>query len=455
MALEAALLPTQNLLSNEARVLKHLMVHHGIKSDDEKSWIALCSKGADGSFKTHHYRLNEITTDVIKNFLDGNMYFSQNTFYIPWRKVENLRDLLTLYVDIDCYTMGFTPEVVANLIINEFSKNKFPMPNRITFSGQGLVPVWDIVPVPHFALPLWQTIIHHLVNIFKPYGADLHATDAARVFRGDGSTNLKNGQEVRVMYIHEERKTLDWWRDTYLPELPKDWRKQKKKGRPKKTVQVFNSYSLHYARLMDLLTLVELRKGKMAGTRELACFLYRYWQCDFTKDPELALKNTLEFNKSLKPRLSEAEVKEATKSAETMFNKKQDPEAREKARNTVTKIDNGLEIKYPDAGYNYRTSRLIKLFNITAEEQAHMCTLISKEEKQRRNTLKKREERGSLTREEYLEQQSDKTEDKLWELQKAMERHPKAKQKEIAEMLGISVPYVKKLVKKLKEQKEI
>ncbi|NIK80549.1 hypothetical protein FHS15_005739, partial [Paenibacillus castaneae] len=193
------------------RALQHIQAHHAYKKDNERGWIAICKKlvepdiGADlrpRFFKTRHHLLNKITEDVIAEHMDGNLYMSQNTFWIPHRKVDNIRQLRALYVDLDCYNMGIEPKQASAMLKPLIKQGAFPMPNRITFSGQGLVLTWDIEPAAYRELPLWQTLIHYLVNVLKPYGSDVHATDAARVFRVDGSTNYKNDSQVQVEYVH-------------------------------------------------------------------------------------------------------------------------------------------------------------------------------------------------------------------------------------------------------------
>ncbi|WP_242651348.1 hypothetical protein [Clostridium tetani] len=68
-------------------------------------------------------------------------------------------------------------------------------------------------------------------------------------------------------------------------------------------------YNLHYARLRDLVKLMELRCGmcrmedgslKPTGSREFMCFLYRYWSSCYEGDTENALNSTLDFNKQFK-----------------------------------------------------------------------------------------------------------------------------------------------------------
>lgn len=425
----------------EFKALNHIKIHHQHKVDAEKGFIALLQKDNMG-FKQYHYKLSEITEEVIQKFLSGNFYFSQNTFWIPKRNVENIRQLRSLYVDIDCYNLKLTPEEVVYKLHLDF-EGKFPTPNRIILSGRGVVPIWDIEPAPYMALPLWQIIIHYLVETLMPVGADPVATDAARIFRVAGSTNFKNGKEVEVLYIHEERKTLDFWRDTYLPQLNeyKEKKKQKKKtGRPKKIVSLYNAYSLHFARFNDLRRLVELRNGYMPKMRELTLFLYRYWSMDITKDEGQALQNALELNKRFWKPLSEKEVIKSTVSAEKMFHKKLDETAREEARKKG----------FPDAGYNYKNSSLIELLKITSEEQKELTTIIGREEKQRRDTLKKREIRGSVSREEYDQERKESKEHLLDMLRRHMEKNPKVKRKDLAELLGVSVYWIDKLKKELK-----
>ncbi|BDR82459.1 hypothetical protein N072000002_p10180 (plasmid) [Clostridium tetani] len=72
-------------------------------------------------------------------------------------------------------------------------------------------------------------------------------------------------------------------------------------------------YSLHYARLRDLVKLMELREGmcrmeddslKATGQREFMCFLYRYWSSCYEWDIENALKSALDFNKQFREPLN-------------------------------------------------------------------------------------------------------------------------------------------------------
>jgi hypothetical protein len=417
----------------------HAWFHH----KEADGWVTIAQKTEEG-FKQHHYRPQDLA-EILSEMLGEDVYFSQNTFYKPQRRIENIRQLRCLYVDLDCYLLNYNPEWVIGKLDLEFFRDKLPEPNLIIFSGRGLVLVWLIDPAPFKALPLWQAIQNYFVKQLKEVGGDTKAVDPARIFRIAGSTNSRNGEQVTVQYRHEFRYSLRDIQQEYLPQL--DPTKPKRKGRPSKLVHLHNIYRLHYARLQDLMKLVELRNYDVRGYRETICFLYRYWSCCILSDPEEALRHTLEVNSEFVDPLPEREVIRATRSAEKSWKAKNDKKANEVA------IAKG----YPGAGYNIKNSKIINWLDITVEEQKHLKTIIDGTEKRRRkrgrDKLRKREERGSVSREEYLEQQKDKTEDKLFLLQKAMGKYPDATQKELAEKLAVSYRHVKRLIKQLREDR--
>lgn len=127
-------------------------------------------------------------------------------------------------------------------------------------------------------------------------------------------------------------------------------------------------------------------------------------------------------NKFLKP-LTEGEVVNATKSSEKGW------------ENWLDNIDNegNLKNRINKTGYNYRNKTLINLLSISAEEQKQLKTIISTEEKYRRNNIKrykrKRDENG-LTKKQFERQ-------KLISKVKNM-RSDGNTQTQIANKLGIS-----------------
>ncbi|USK62513.1 hypothetical protein [Peribacillus asahii] len=259
-----------------------------------------------------------------------------------------------------------------------------------------------------------------------------------------GSVNSKNDKEVVVQYRHDYRYVLRDLQSEYLPELASvQPYKPKKAGRKSKIVHLHNVRSLHYARLLDLVKIAEMRNYDLRGNRELICFLYRYWSCCLTDDLDDSLTQMLEFNSAFKEPLRKNEVIKATKSAEKAWRAKSDVKANEEA----------MAKGYPGAGYNLKNKTIIKWLDVTPEEQQHLKTIIDDNEKRRRkrnrDKLAFREKNRSVSREEYLDQQKEKTEDKLWQLKEAMQRHSKGSNVKIAEVLAVSEGYVRKLRKHL------
>lgn len=352
----------------EEEAAYHAWFHHA----DSDGWITLAKKTPNG-FKQYHYRPQELAVELTK-WLGEDVYFSQNTFYKPFRRIENIRQLRALYVDVDCYLLNYDPAWVLGKLELENFRESLPEPNLVIFSGQGLVLIWLIDPVPYKALPLWQSVQNYFVNQLKSLGGDAKAVDAARIFRIAGSVNGKNGQAVTVQYRHDYRYDLREIQEEYLPELTP---KKKKKGRKPKVLHLHNIYRLHVTRLKDLTTLLMLRNGNVDSYRELFCFLYRYWSCCVLEDPEEALKHTLELNEEFTNPLPEREVIKATKSAEKAWKEKNDLHANAAA----------IKMGYPGAGYNLKNTKIIDWLDITDEEQTHLETIIGAPEKRTRKGL--------------------------------------------------------------------
>ena len=133
------------------------------------------------------------------------------------------------------------------------------------------------------------------------------------------------------------------------------------------------------------------------------------------------------------------ELTRATKSAENAWKAKNNQQANEEARKKG----------YPGAGYNLTNQTIIQWLDITPEEQIHLKTIIDSEEKRRRKRERDknafRKKKGAISREVYLEQQTDKTEDMLWQLKTAIERHPRLSNVKLAKLLGVSESYIRKL----------
>ena len=336
--------------------IRYINCIHG----ESEGWITK-AKISDKGYKQWHYKHIQL---VGLKFDEDNEYITLNTFYKTYRRIECLKELNALFIDLDTYKTGFTKEqILMNLNENYFGKN-IPIPNLIIDSGRGLYLIWLIKKVPSMALPLWKAIEEYFYKILKEFGADRQALDATRILRIPGSFNSKTHTEVKIIdnydYLYELREI----QNEYMPELSE--KAPKRRGRPKKVSFIYRERSLYYTRLQDLIKLCELREYHLKGHREFILFLYRYYLCYFTEDTEKSLNDTIELNNMFKQPLREQEVIRATKSAEKVYLSK-------------------------NKDYKYKNETLINLLQISDDEQREMKTIISKEEYKRRKQIRDRE----------------------------------------------------------------
>ena len=225
-------------------------------------------------YKQWHYKYKEL---ILQDLKSENVYISLNTFYSTYRRLEFLKELNCLFIDLDYYKTGFNKEqILMDLEENYFNKS-IPTPNRIIDSGRGLYLIWKIETVPSQALPLWKAIEEYLYKVLKTFGADRQALDPTRVLRVVGSVNSKSKSEVKVLDEYNYIYTLREIQSEFLPDLEE--RKAKTKGRKKKVRYIHDERNLYLASIHDITKLCELRDYDLKGHRELILLLYRYYLC--------------------------------------------------------------------------------------------------------------------------------------------------------------------------------
>ena len=414
---------------------QQLLFHHN--PQNTSGWITLAKKDPDTKrFRQYHYQPEELAS-ALTDWMGEDVYYSQNTFYKPQRRIDNIRQLRSLYVDLDVYNLGLTPEWVLGKLEFEYFGQSIPEPNMIVFSGRGLVLIWNIEPIPYKAMPLWRAVETFFVEQLKEVGADTKATDPARIFRLAGTVNSKNRTIVKTEYRHDYRYDIHQLQFDYLPELSQKKLAAKKKGRNTKVVRMFNTYTLHLSRARDIAKLVELRQGAVDGFRETILFLYRYWTCCFTDDPDRALDDTLSLNSEFLRPLPEREVINATKSAQKAWEAKSDVKANEIAKS----------LGYPGAGYNMPNSKIIEWLDISPEEQVHLSSIIGAVEKRRRNRLQKEKWRrlqGMRPMEEYNQERKQQVLSQAEQLKILINENPSWTNKQLAEAMNTTVRSVQR-----------
>ncbi|TDY38977.1 Homeodomain-like domain-containing protein [Alicyclobacillus sacchari] len=434
-------------------MMDYISVLHG----DNKGWIALAKKTPN--WKQRHYRYADICEELIDVDLDS--YMTVNTFNRPKRNEESAFELNAFYVDLDVYKTDVLPAYAIYSIKEDLIRyGEIPAPTFWIDSGNGLYLVWKIETVPgqsQKALTLYRKIQEYLVDLLAEYGADEACKDASRVLRIPGTRNSKTGRMAQIIeynpdavytmrqFIDEylpQRYHDDWFRDQY-PEFPSKKKKPVKRKRTKAfaepssitRLKTKNTYTLHKGRIDDLLTLCNIRGWNMTGHRELTLFLLRYWT-SIVENDEKATEFILEVNRKFTEPLPEHEVLQATKSAD---------KASQAFLSDEMVEYQGKQMRH-GYGYNYKNESLIRIFEITPEEQKHLSVIVGTEVKYSRNNARRRDERRNANGLTSREQQRQ---DMIQQVASLLSEG--LKQKEIAERLGITSARVSQIKKKLNE----
>lgn len=425
---------------------QHLQAQH----HDSDGYITLFQKFKDNTVFQWNYTPQELLEELHKWVGQNDVYFSQNTFFIPKRITSYVRQLRAFYADLDFYNKSLSREEVLEGVQDLIQKGEIPQYNLIINSGRGVVLIWFIKHAPKQLMSFWATIQTYLNQKLEKYGADSNAMDIARVFRLSGSYNSKSGKMVTFSVVSDNIHTMSEIHKKHLPEL--ELKPKPKKGRKNKVQHIYNLYSLNLTRREDLVKLLQIRefdinknshKHENKGCRETFFFLYRYWSMFFIPNTEDIIGEMKSLNELLKEPLEEEELIYATKSAEKAYQDRLDDKKNEIARS----------LGYPAAGYNYSNIKLIKNLQITEAEQRYLDTIICKKIKQERNTKNKndkRRENGVKPRDEYKQQCSEQSEETLMKIKELFDQGLKGKQ--IAQQLGLSEKWVSKKKQELKQQ---
>jgi hypothetical protein len=105
--------------------------------------------------KTHSYSYTNLK-DVIEQY-EGqpDIYISDNTFYLPFRRTNYIRHLRALYIDLDILKdTTYTIDEAYKEIMRLSDSDEIPLPFLVVCSGRGLHLYWIINNAPKQAIPL-------------------------------------------------------------------------------------------------------------------------------------------------------------------------------------------------------------------------------------------------------------------------------------------------------------
>ncbi len=360
-----------------------------IDDADGRGFIVWAEKNKKGIWKQRGYNWADLFQHVRKVAPDGkkNLYLSLQTFCAPFRRAETLFRLNAIGYDIDFHQGILTTNAILNafhsLEIAVFNENILPPPSMAILTGRGVQLLYLLEALPKQGLPLWKMVGEAMAMRIRTGLSeattvsmgelDANYSDTTRVLRLPGTYNTESRTYSEIINSANSslaRYRLDALRDAYLPELipqPKD-NSPPKRPQNSKVINLYNTYSLHMARLEDIVMLRDIRKTANIpeDCRRRMVFLYRYWSC-FCVGSQTALEAALAFNQEFLHPLSESVVSQDTKSAEKAYAK---------------------WLTDRKKGYNYRNTTLINLLQITLDEQRKLKTIIGVEIKKERQRAK-------------------------------------------------------------------
>lgn len=401
-----------------AAAIKQIHRWHG----DSDGYVSLFRKFPNGATRQYSYKASELSAHVAEWCPEGaeDVYMSVNTFFRPQRTTDNLRQLKRIFVDIDCHTVGYTPEQTVMRLKSDYFSKEIPVPNEIVYSGRGICIVYHIDPVPYkLAFKRWKWVESSFVSKLKELGADENCQDACRVLRLAGTNNSKNGKTVEIEVLHGDSYDLEEIMHEYtITHEFKPKQKQEKRKYTKSSCK-HKKFTLQRARCSDIKTLVQLRHGQCTGMREYLLYNYRYNMSFFA--PGQALQKTLELNSMFSEPLPHREVISATK-------------------NVYTAYQQSMVDKKPV--YRLKNETFISRVAMTDGEMKHMKTFISKEEAEHRKQQRRQGKRSWSAYLAYLQERKQNAAKKLYQF---FCSNPKATNKEAAVFMGKSISTIKRL----------
>lgn len=372
-----------------------------------------------------------------------DLYLSLNAFEYGSRTTNQLKQIRNIGVDIDCYKLNISVADALEEIKRLIFEGKIPNPNLIIYSGRGIQLIYSISggSSPKMAF-ITQYITTQFIGLLEHLGADTSGTDVTRVFRLPYSINSKNNEQVKVDIWNRLEYHLE---ELYSYCTPLESRRKLSKQRKGTLVTLPSKrglktlYSLNTARKNDLESLVTLRHGEIEK-RNVLTYIYSYTVALLLKNKE----QTIAFSYQLNDRFTDPQKKnEVNRTAGNAYDDAMKFFDEFVKRGCKMWYKHGDGIKRP-----MKNPTVIEELEITEAEMKQLGTIITAEVKYSRKVAKRREQ-GVKPREEYDKQRNEQKEDKLWQLEQVMKRHPEWTNKQLVDHLGWSLRTVQYYKKKI------
>lgn len=358
-------------------------------------------------------------------------WISQATFTKRDRRAVNVRDIGLFFVDLDTYKTehlkGFSPEQQAEKLCTFCRAEGLPEPSIVLFSGRGLQAKWLLTsPQSRLKIPVWNEAQKALVLLLEAFAADANSRDVSRVLRLDRTVNTKSGLICRVVHVtggnekclaryefselseilikrgDELRETIRRTGREYVGGKRADGRLitleplSKLPGNPQAVRQW---QDLAWKRLNDIRTIWAVRGGVREGFREVTLF----WQLNFLMLAQPVKIQSLYHEAAALAREISPDAFYRKSDLSTLYRKAQE-------------YQSGAQVvfqgrRYPTF-YTPQNNTLLEIFRVTMDEERHLTTIISRQEKYRRNNERREAKRRDSGARKY-----EKRTDKPWVLE--------------------------------------
>ena len=363
--------------------------------------------------KQTRHNINDLETVLSQYKGMSGITATANRFNGRSRKGEDLICSIMFYCDADIYKIEskkhLTKEQVIAEILDHCEANNIPYPNIINYSGGGYYLKWlFLTECTKYQLSgtAYMRVEEAINRLFADFGADNGAKDITRILRLPGTLNPKVDRTDRlcetIFYNDDVRYTMDELRYAFdkfqEPEkikIPKP-KKQTleivapkpkpegvyKKRDPSKRPKVTKSnMQLAKDRFDDLKTLIQLRNGNVQHSR----MLFLFWLLNFKA--LCGATNFVDFEQDALKIASSLNFDISEWSLDDLCTLERKVIRHNRGYSTIKK-QNGEHFKFSNL-YTPKNETLINTFAITGDEQAHLKTIISPDEKQRRRAQKR------------------------------------------------------------------
>lgn len=437
--------------------------------------LCVFQKQSNGIPRQKFAKKNEL--DKVWSWLERTFgtdtYVSYSTYFRVWKKAKSKEKVRTqknivhtymLVQDLDYYKNGTTDSEALAYIRKLIDTNEIICPTFIVSTGRGYQLIWLVEKFKNIAGYAndrdWLAVQEHLYEKLRVLNSDTVVKSPSAVTRLPGTKHRLSKNIVGGYLANEAELTLKDF--IFFHELvpqadrlvkPKKANKQGEIGPSTKVTHIvknWNEFTLNRYREEDLFTFVRLqneRKASYIGMRNWLGLILRFHALVSSGGNEDYARNRVEdlCDEMDMTETSVDEVLRRSSPAERYY--------KEWINDTWDRD------KYVRGGLFYTNRRILELMNIEDDYymQWQMKTIKIRDNKY--EAARKRfekfgaEESEKHTWEAYQERRNAKLteekEDKLWLLEKAIERHPEATQKELAKLLGWSQKTVSKWKNKM------